>query len=182
MLFRSEDEILRGQSSVSIMYLAIDGEVAAKLYIQYTLDRDFEVTIKQLSRLGICVGIKTFDPNITDLMLDRSISLADYPIKILRCRTIDDLAVSSEHTESGVASRRSVKSMMTAYSLCEKVLHAMKTGTMLKVLAMVFSFVIVALMILVKLSGSVSSWHAVLYQLAWMVPAVLITRIYVGKN
>ncbi len=86
-----EDEILRGQSSVSIMYLAIDGEVAAKLYIQYTLDRDFEVTIKQLSRLGICVGIKTFDPNITDLMLDRSISLADYPIKILRCRTIDDL-------------------------------------------------------------------------------------------
>lgn len=177
-----EDEILRGQSSVSIMYLAIDGEVAAKLYIQYTLDRDFEVTIKQLSRLGICVGIKTFDPNITDLMLDRSISLADYPIKILRCRTIDDLAVSSEHTESGVASRRSVKSMMTAYSLCEKVLHAMKTGTMLKVLAMVFSFVIVALMILVKLSGSVSSWHAVLYQLAWMVPAVLITRIYVGKN
>ena len=177
-----EDDILRGQSSVSIMYLAIDGEVAAKLYIQYTLDRDFEVTIKQLSRLGICVGIKTFDPNITDLMLDRSISLADYPIKILRCRTIDDLAVSSEHTESGVASRRSVKSMMTAYSLCEKVLHAMKTGTMLKVLAMVFSFVIVALMILVKLSGSVSSWHAVLYQLAWMVPAVLITKIYVGKN
>ena len=88
-----EDEILRGQSSVSIMYLAIDGEVAAKLYIQYTLDRDFEVTIKQLSRLGICVGIKTFDPNITDLMLDRSISLADYPIKILRCRTIDDLDV-----------------------------------------------------------------------------------------
>ena len=177
-----EDEILRGQSSVSIMYLAIDGEVAAKLYIQYTLDPDFEVTIKQLSKLGICVGIKTFDPNITDLMLDRSISLADYPIKILRCRTIDDLAVSSEHTESGVASRRSVKSMMTAYSLCEKVLHAMKTGTMLKVLAMVFSFVIVALMILVKLSGSVSSWHAVLYQLAWIVPAVLITKIYIGNN
>ena len=58
----------------------------------------------------------------------------------------------------------------------------MKTGTMLKVLAMVFSFVIVALMILVKLSGSVSSWHAVLYQLAWIVPAVLITKIYIGNN
>lgn len=177
-----EDEILRGQSAVSIMYLAIDGETVAKLYIQYTLDPDFMVTLKQLSKLGICVGVKTFDPNITDLMLDRSISLADYPIKILRCRTIDDLAVSSEHTESGVVSRRSVKSMMTAYSLCEKVLHSMRIGTMLKILATVFSFVIVALMILVKLSGSVSSWHAVLYQLAWIVPAVLITKIYVGKN
>ena len=58
----------------------------------------------------------------------------------------------------------------------------MRIGTMLKILATVFSFVIVALMILVKLSGSVSSWHAVLYQLAWIVPAVLITKIYVGKN
>ena len=65
-----EDEALLDDGAVSIMLLAIDGEVVAKLYVQYMFDRDFEVTIKQFSRLGICVGIKTFDPNITDEMLN----------------------------------------------------------------------------------------------------------------
>ena len=67
-----EDEALLDDGAVSIMLLAIDGEVVAKLYVQYMFDRDFEVTIKQFSRLGIWrLGIKTFDPNITDEMLNR---------------------------------------------------------------------------------------------------------------
>lgn len=177
-----EDEALLDDGAVSIMLLAIDGEVVAKLYVQYMFDRDFEVTIKQFSRLGICVGIKTFDPNITDEMLNRKIRLSDYPIKVLRCRTIDDLSVSSEHVESGVVSKKSVKSMMQAYSLCEKVLHAMKSGIMLKILSMAFAFLIVALVLLFGVGGEICSYHAALYQLIWVVPAIFITRLYVTKN
>lgn len=177
-----EDEALRGEGSVSIMLLAIGGKVVSKLYIQYMLDRDFEVTLKQLSKLGICVGIKTFDPNITDVMLNSKVRLAEYPIKILRCRTVEDVAVSSEHTESGVVSRKSVKSMMHAYSLCEKVLHAMKTGVMLKVLSTAFALVIIAFLLLIGVGESVYSWQIALYQLIWVVPTVLITKLYVSKN
>ena len=177
-----EDDALRGEGSVSIMLLAIGGKVVAKLYIQYMLDRDFEITLKQLSKLGICVGIKTFDPNITDVMLNSKVRLAEYPIKILRCRTAEDVAVSSAHTESGVVSRKSVKSMMYAYSLCEKVLHAMKTGVMLKVLSSAFALVIVALLLLFGVGESVYSWQVALYQLIWVVPTVFITKLYVSKN
>lgn len=177
-----EDEALLDDGAVSIMLLAIDGEVVAKLYVQYMFDRDFEVTIKQFSRLGICVGIKTFDPNITDEMLNRKIRLADYPIKVLRCRTIDDLTVSSEHVDSGVVSKRSVKSMMQAYSLCEKVLHAMKSGIMLKILSMAFAFLIVALVLLFGVGGEICSYQVALYQILWVIPAVFITRLYVTKN
>ena len=177
-----EDEALLDDGAVSIMLLAIDGEVVAKLYVQYMFDRDFEVTIKQFSRLGICVGIKTFDPNITDEMLNRKIRLADYPIKVLRCRTIDDLSVSSEHVDSGVVSKRSVKSMMQAYSLCEKVLHAMKSGIMLKILSMAFAFLIVALVLLFGVGGEICSYQVALYQILWVIPAVFITRLYVTKN
>ena len=177
-----EDEALLDDGAVSIMLLAIDGEVVAKLYVQYMFDRDFEVTIKQFSRLGICVGIKTFDPNITDEMLNRKIRLADYPIKVLRCRTIDDLSISSEHVDSGVVSKRSVKSMMQAYSLCEKVLHAMKSGIMLKILSMAFAFLIVALVLLFGVGGEICSYQVALYQILWVIPAVFITRLYVTKN
>ena len=177
-----EDEALLDDGAVSIMLLAIDGEVVAKLYVQYMFDRDFEVTIKQFSRLGICVGIKTFDPNITDEMLNRKIRLADYPIKVLRCRTIDDLTISSEHVDSGVVSKRSVKSMMQAYSLCEKVLHAMKSGIMLKILSMAFAFLIVALVLLFGVGGEICSYQVALYQILWVIPAVFITRLYVTKN
>lgn len=177
-----EDEALLDDGAVSIMLLAIDGEVVAKLYVQYMFDRDFEMTIKQFSRLGICVGIKTFDPNITDEMLNRKIRLADYPIKVLRCRTIDDLSVSSEHVDSGVVSKRSVKSMMQAYSLCERVLHAMKSGIMLKILSMAFAFLIVALVLLFGVGGEICSYQVALYQILWIIPAVFITRLYVTKN
>ena len=71
---------------------------------------------------------------------------------------------------------------MYAYSLCEKVLHAMKTGVMLKVLSTAFALVIVALLLLFGVGESVYSWQIALYQLIWVVPTVLITKLYVSKK
>lgn len=54
--------------------------------------------------------------------------------------------------------------MMQAYSLCEKVLHAMKSGIMLKILSMAFAFLIVALVLLFGVGGEICSYQVALYR------------------
>lgn len=164
------------------MYMAKDGEICAKMYIQYVIDPDFETTLRQLCKMGMCVGIKTFDPNIDEQMLQEKLRTSNYRVKVLRCRTVDDLVVTKERLESGVVSKKSAKAMMQTYSLCDKVLHAMKTGVMIKTIAMVFSFVIVAFAIVAKAGGVIYSLYVALYQIVWMIPTVIISKLCVGRT
>lgn len=177
-----EDDAVIADGSVSIMYMAKDGEICAKMYIQYVIDPDFETTLRQLCKMGMCVGIKTFDPNIDEQMLQEKLRTSNYRVKVLRCRTVDDLVVTKERLESGVVSKKSAKAMMQTYSLCDKVLHAMKTGVMIKTIAMVFSFVIVAFAIVAKAGGVIYSLYVALYQIVWMIPTVIISKLCVGRT
>ena len=70
--YDAEDKKIE-ESSVGIMYIAYQGQLAAKVYVQYTIDNEFEQILAQLYKTGMCVGIKSFDPNIDDVLLSKKI-------------------------------------------------------------------------------------------------------------
>ena len=59
-----DDDMLETSGEASIMYMVCDDVVSAKMYVQYTIDPDFEFALRRLYKAGICIGIKTFDPNV----------------------------------------------------------------------------------------------------------------------
>jgi len=174
-----EDKKIENGGEVSVMYMVCEREVAAKMYIQYVIDPDFEFIIRQLYKSGMCIGIKTFDPNINDSMLSARIRLNKYPVKIIRCRSLEDQIETENHIESGIISKNSPKSLLQTLTLCDKVLQIVKMNIFVKIVVMVISVVIMAALLLLDMSGEVTSFYITLYQLFWSIPMVIIARLLI---
>lgn len=163
---------------LGILYAAFGGQLAAKMYVQYTIDGEFEKVLAQLYRTGMCVGIKSFDPNIDDMLLAKKIHAIKYPVKVIRARTVEDIPHALERCESGVVSKHSVKALLRTVALCERVSSVIKTNLIIGMLAMIIGVIV---MIFVSALGATSmpSLYALLYQIFWMVPVVLISKFLV---
>lgn len=175
----ADDEQIENSGDASIMYLVCDEQISAKMYITYMMDPDFEYTLRQLYRAGLCIGIKTFDPNIDDRMLGQRIKLSKYPVRILRCRSLDDISAPLEEAESGIVSKNSSRSLLQAFILCTKVLYTGRTSTIVKLLSMGLSVVMTALLLLFGGITTIASFYVVLYQLFWIIPVYAISKLYI---
>lgn len=174
-----DDEDIETGGDISIMYMVLDGEVSAKMYIQYRIDPDFEGILKKLYRSGICVGIKTLDPNIDDEMLGMRIRLEDYPVHVLKCREVTPEVSSDAHVGSAVVSRNSSKSLLQTFALCDRIQHITKTNIVVNIFAIIISLLISAFLVFFGLSGSMYSIYVALYQLFWTVPMLIISKAFI---
>ena len=174
-----EDKKIETGGEVSVMYMVCEKEVVAKMYMQYIMDTDFESIIHQLYKSGMCIGIKTFDPNINESMLSARIRLNKYPVKIIRCRSLEDQIETEKHIESGIISKNLPKSLLQTLTLCDKVLQIIKMNIFVKIVVMVISVVIMAALLLLEMSDAVNSFYITLYQLFWSIPMVIIARLLI---
>ncbi len=161
---------------ISIMFLVCDDEVVAKFYVRYRIDPEFEATLKNLYKSGICVGIKTVDPNINDEMLSTRIRLTKYPVRVLKYDDLNDRSRGSDRTDSGVVSKKSVKALLRAFTLCDKTKHITKTNIMIAALSLLGGIVITAAVSFLGSISAIGSVYVALYQLFWLASVYLISR------
>lgn len=177
--FDSEAKKQELNASLGVLYIAFGGQLAAKVYVHYTIDSEFEAILAQLYKTGICVGIKSFDPNIDDLLLAKKIKAMKYPVKVIRSKTVEDIPHTFERCDSGIVSKRSVKALLKTVTLCERVSNAIKTNLIVKVLAMLIGVVVMVFIHAFGNSVELSSLYIMLYQLFWTIPVLLISRFLV---
>jgi len=176
----TDDSVLRQGSNVSTMYVAQGDVLSAKLYIQYVMDSDFEFIVKQLCKSGICAVIKTFDPNIDDALMSDSIKISKYPIKIVKCSKDEKLGITEEKLNSGIVSRSTTKALLQTVVLCDKLYAAMKTNKVIKLFSLVVSLVIMTFLTAFSAaSANIPSLYIAIYQLFWLLPAYIVTKLFV---
>ncbi len=173
--FDSEDKRIETSTPVGILYVAYSGQLTAKVYVQYTIDSEFEDILSQLYKTGMCVGIKSFDPNINDLMLAKKIKAAKYPIKVIRSKTVEDIPHTFERCSSGIVSKRSVKALLKTVALCERVGAVIRTNMIFKVLAMLIGIVAMVFIYSFGSELDIKSLWIMLYQLFWVAPVLVIS-------
>ncbi|MDD6265314.1 MAG: hypothetical protein PUB34_03300 [Clostridia bacterium] len=163
----------------SIAYLVCNDKVAAKLYIQYAIDPGFDSIAKQLYRSGICLGIKTFDPNIDDEMLSGYVDLEKYPIKVIKMYNLPPKAAGEDNADSGIVSKKNTKSLLKTLSLCSNISHASHTGMFVSVLSVIIAFAISIFAVLKTLLSepTMMGLYVVLYQLFWTLPTLITSRL-----
>ena len=149
------------------------------MYVQYTIDPDFEFALRRLYKAGICIGIKTFDPNVDDKLLGSKVKITKYPVRILRCKTLEEASVAQDEADSGIVSKSGPRSLLNAFVLCSKVLYANRTNVAVKILSVAFSVLLMAFLLVFGKITAIPSIYVVLYQLFWMVPVYLISKFYV---
>ncbi|MGI6743231.1 MAG: hypothetical protein ACOX4O_06150 [Eubacteriales bacterium] len=174
-----EDEEIESGGEVCVMYMAVNDAIAAKFKIQYIIDDDFESILQQLSRAGMCVGIRTFDPNINDRMLSARVRTMRYPVRVIKCRTTENRGKVYDHYSSGILSRSSVRELLMAQIYCDRVLHTIRTNTAVKIFAMAVGAAITALVISLGLIGSLNSLEVALFQFFWLIPMAIVSRLLI---
>ncbi len=170
-----EDEEIEG-GDISILFLVCDDEVVAKFYVRYRIDPEFEATLKSLYKSGICVGIKTVDPNINDEMLSTRIRLTKYPVRVLKYEDLNDRSRGADRTDSGIVSKKSVKALLRAFTLCDKTKHVTKTNLMIAALSLLGGIAITAVLAFLGSVAALSSVYVALYQLFWIAAVYLLSR------
>lgn len=174
-----DDDDLETSGQASIMYMVVDDVVSAKMYVQYTIDPDFEFTLRKLYKAGICIGIKTFDPNIDDKLLGSKVKITKYPVRLLRCSSLEQAAVTQDEADSGIVSKGSPRTLLNAFVLCSKVLYANRSNVTVKILSVVFSVLLMACLLVFGKANPIPSLYVGLYQLFWMIPVFLISKFYI---
>ena len=174
--FDPDDEQMLAEGASSL-YLVLDGVLSAKLYVNYEIDPEFENVISILASENMEAVIRTCDPNIDEELLAAKLRVSRFPARIIKCRPEENDDV--QNVESGIVSRSSLTALSHAISLCNKVRRVRKTGKTVSIMSMVVSVVMMVFLALFSSKLSVPSIYVALYQIFWMIPMLLFTKLYV---
>ena len=154
----------------SIMYVAINDELAAKLYIKYQINPRFDSLLKDMYRAGMCVGIKTLDPNISNELLVKTVKFTKCPIAILKADKPEDITGKVDVISSAIATNGSLHTFLKMFILCDKTRHSIKSNLIISISSLILSIAIVAFLTLTGSVGSLTSVFALMFQLLWLIP------------
>ena len=180
-ILSDEDREIERTGNLSIMFVVSDDEVVAKFYLNYRIDPDFEKILKQMYRSGICVGIKTFDPNIDDDMLSRRIRIERYPVRVLKCREIGEEPRVADRADSGIVSKHSAKALLGAFAVCGKVQTVTRIGIVLNFISLFAAAMVMGVTMLFGAADKIASLYVALYQLFWTIPIFVMSRVHVKQ-
>ncbi|MBE6672499.1 MAG: hypothetical protein E7599_03130 [Ruminococcaceae bacterium] len=173
------DVAIEREGKLSIMFVVIGNELAAKMYIEYRMDPEMKDIVGALYKAGMCMGIRTLDPNIDDTMLGRRIRLTEYPVRVLKCESKEQLSSVAEKAKSGVASRKSAKNLLKTLSLCDRTQLLLRTGLAVKILSVLAGIVASSLVFAFGNFLDISSVHVLIYQLFWLLPAFILPALFI---
>lgn len=159
----------------SIMYVAIDDAPVAKLYIRYRVNPRFEQLLKDLHHAGICLGIKTMDPNITTEMVMNGMKFKKCPVAVIKQNDPAEVVPESEHDSSGIVCNSSLHNFLQMFSLCDKVRHTTRCNAIVTLVSVLLSFLAVSFLAVTGELGSYGVLQATLFQLFCQLPVWLLS-------
>ncbi len=166
-------------ADASILFIAYENNIAAKLYIQYSVEQGFEAVLKQLYRQGICVGIKTSDPNIDDHLFSCKVKMSKYPIKIIKCSEPKETAIIVDRLSSGIVSKSSAKALLQTLAVSDRVLSASRINNVIGIISILLGMIAMAFFVISGMAVTVAPLWIALYQMFWILPIFFISKYYI---
>jgi len=176
--FYTEDRENCANNREYYMYMAIGREAVARIQIEYTIEPSIPATLSHLFEAGVCIAIKTFDPNINYEMLGNYIDLGKRPVKILKCRSLADKTAKKPDADGAVITKSKVKYLLATMADCDRTVSAVKAGVVISVVSMVSGIILATLCSILKMIPSVYSLYIVAFQIAFMIICYLISKLF----
>lgn len=164
------------QSNGSIMYMAVDGAVAAKFYIKYGINNEFEGMLRSFYDAGMCVAVKTLDPCVTTQLVQGFLKGANYPLAVVNKGSQGiQMTEVSETTDSTIISLAGVHSFLKGFIKADKLRNIYRTNSGFSLISMIIGLVLSAAGILVLGTNTVGVLFMLVFQLVWCLPALLVS-------
>lgn len=181
-MYEAGDEEYEGQTNKRVLYLACDEVVVAKFYIQYNVSADFLYIVRHLCREGICISVRSSDPCIdNDILYKNKIDPAEIPVRIIKGQGISEKKESISTSVGSIVSTGSRKGLIKTLLLCDKIMNIRKTNLIVKIVSMIIGMVVTGILMASMVAGdsTVSSLIPAAYQLFWMLPILIVSKIYI---
>ena len=129
---REETMLPSGRSGV--LYVAVNGMVCMKFYMEHHLSPVFEKNALRLHRLGLATILRTYDPNFNDKTLARNTSLGNARVRVVskRADQLDDICV--ERIDGGIVTRGGSCKLLRLLLLCFRADRALRFGWIYKLI------------------------------------------------
>lgn len=167
------DDELYEKSVGSIMYVVMNESLAAKVYIKYTLNPLFDALLKDMYKAGMCLGIKTLDPNINNELLSNGIRFKKCPIAILKANTHEEVSDECEKIDSGIVSNASLHTFLKMFVVCDKARHVTKSNAIITIASVFLSFFAAVFLSVTGDVSAINSYYMIVLQLIWLLPVWL---------
>lgn len=128
-----EDTLLLGQR-LAALYLALDGAVVARIFVEYTLSTGFENLADQLARLGTKLELRTADPCLSEEYLTRLSSLPRGVLSLCRVEGSELLCEKRTRAESCFFTANRPRSLVGAWLAFRRYRRARRRSEALSVL------------------------------------------------
>lgn len=157
----------------SIMYMSVDGGLAAKFYIKYTMSRGFESVLRSFYDAGICVGIKSLDPCITNELVCGNLKGSNYPVAVIK-KHRGTAPTVAEKTDGAVISLSGVNNFLKGFIRLDNLRNVYRSNMIISVFCMIIGLVLSAAL---NVTGIVEIGVAaiVLFQIIWCIPTILLS-------
>ena len=167
-----EKKYLQDDENRRIIYLAIDGELAALFVVGYGLKPEICKELSYLVKHGFTILLRSTDPNITDAMVEKQASLAADTIKVINteaaeyfkmCRSEETL-----RTQTCLFSRDRIGASLRLMSAAVRLRNALELTTPFAIVTAVLGLVLISVLMIFSGAGAVAGWHLFLMQLLWI--------------
>ncbi len=180
LFYDAEDErwIEKG---VCIMFAAINHKLCAKFYVQYTMDPAFEHNVMRLSRAGIATIIRTYDPNITNRLLQRISALGDCRVHVVT-KTVEQYNdFAAPHLTGGIVTTEDSGKLLQLLFLSLRTRGVIAFSRLLKSVSLFFGALLGLLSFFVLPLGAVPSAILGLHHLIWLFITVIWARCRIRR-
>ncbi|MCL1858609.1 MAG: hypothetical protein FWF92_05185 [Oscillospiraceae bacterium] len=165
------------KSSGSIMFLASENEVIAKVYIKYEITADFYDIIKNIKKINACLCIRTFDPNIDDELISKLGNIKKYPVKVLKLKNPADVYEIPERTDAPAVSKESIKSLINAVLIAGRTKNILKSNVLIQIFAFAASLILSVILGIAGQLWGINAGHLFLIQSFWFLPVIVLLGI-----
>lgn len=117
--YTPSDVKLEEAGEESIMFIALNGVLGAKLYVTYQFSGEFERLARKLSARGVGIGIRSSDPNINNKWAKHYAQMKKFNISIVR-PTLKEFKPSEKSIDGGIVSTKNVRALIEALMMCIK--------------------------------------------------------------
>jgi hypothetical protein len=160
-----------------VLYVSIDGRLAARFYINYRPDKDFVKAVNMLGDMGVAVGVRSHNPAINSDTIAARCPMLRYKVYAIKTGSgeEDDLSSKRETTESGICANRKAACLSIPFIAARRIKKIYEVDKKLRIVAAAAGGLFVILMWLFGMIHEFNSVWAAIYQLAWMIPTAILS-------
>ena len=161
------------QMGKNVIYLAIEGKIAAMFIVVYKANQETAKYIRELEKDGLAIFFRTSDANITERFLEREFGLPENVVKIINPVAGDMFAkirdTEKTRTDAKIIHDGTTKTMLSALHSAFVINSFVNSSKLIQFIASVIGVIIVALLTLLSGLSQIGVWQILMYQAVWAV-------------